>query len=72
MNKITRALESFRFKLKTGIDTEVLGEVTEHVIHYKDFYISILEGVDDDHTSIGWSHQPPDYFPVREIIEVKL
>jgi hypothetical protein len=61
-------IKDLQFKLKTGIGTRNLGEVTEHVIHYRNFYISILEGEDDEHTSIAWSHEPPDGFPVRDIV----
>ena len=48
-----------------------LGQVEEHVIKLKDYYIHFLIGQDDNHTSIAWDRQPPTYFNVRKIKKVK-
>lgn len=60
------------FWLKTGIKTETFNNgqpVKEHIIRFKDIYITVLEG--DSDYNVSYSYSPSDYTPIREYYEAK-
>ena len=63
-----KILQKLLFRAKTGYTIKDLGKVNEYQLHFKDIYISILEGEDD--WSVGWDYSPVGHLPIREIIEV--